>query len=212
MLLSPLLPALQGFSPSLGGFPSQSAEAKASSARYAFNRATWGYLTTIQASSLPVAEVASFSDGLANASTGRLWFYMMDAPVESSKGYPAAITVSEASYNATCGFDGTLLDPEDPRCAKVRVRVRVRVRVGVRVGGRIWELSDLNPNPNPNPTQITISGMMTKSEGDDIALGKAALLAELTLTLTLTRARTRTLTQTLTPTQTRLRYSPSTRR
>ena len=139
MLLSPLLPALQGFSPSLGGFPSQSPEAKASSARYAFNRATWGYLTTIQAS-LPVAEVASFSDGLANASTGRLWFYMMDAPVESSQGYPAAITVSEASYNATCGFDGTLLDPEDPRCAKVRVRVRVgvgvgvRVRVGVRVG------------------------------------------------------------------------------
>ena len=130
MLLSPLLPALQGFSPSLGGFPSQSAEAKASSARYAFNRATWGYLTTIQASSLPVAEVASFSDGLANASTGRLWFYMMDAPVKSSQGYPAAITVSEASYNATCGFDGTLLDPEDPRCAKVRVRVRVRVGVG----------------------------------------------------------------------------------
>ena len=139
MLLSPLLPALQGFSPSLGGFPFQTAEAKASSARYAFNRATWGYLTTIQAS-LPVAEVASFSDGLANASTGRLWFYMMDASVESSQGYPAAITVSEASYNATCGFDGTLLDPEDPRCAKVRVRVRVRVAVGVGVGVWIREL------------------------------------------------------------------------
>ena len=153
MLLSPLLPALQGFSPSLGGFPSQSAEAKASSARYAFNRATWGYLTTIQASSLPVAEVASFSDGLANASTGRLWFYMMDAPVESSQGYPAAITVSEASYNATCGFDGTLLDPEDPRCAKVRVRVRVRVAVGVGVGNWVRESLILTPAPTPTPTR-----------------------------------------------------------
>ena len=193
MLLSPLLPALQGFSPSLGGFPFQTAEAKASSARYAFNRATWGYLTTIQAS-LPVAEVASFSDGLANASTGRLWFYMMDAPVESSQGYPAAITVSEASYNATCGFDGTLLDPEDPRCAKVRVRVRVRVAVGVGFGVRIREILNPNPNPNPNPNQITISGMMTKSEGDDVALGKAALLAERTLSRT--RARARPLTQT----------------
>ena len=152
MLLSPLLPALQGFSPSLGGFPSQSPEAKASSARYAFNRATWGYLTTIQAS-LPVAEVASFSDGLANASTGRLWFYMMDAPVESSQGYPAAITVSEASYNATCGFDGTLLDPEDPRCAKVRVRVRVGVAVGVGVGVWIRDSLILPPAPAPTPTR-----------------------------------------------------------
>ena len=152
MLLSPLLPALQGFSPSLGGFPFQTAEAKASSARYAFNRATWGYLTTIQAS-LPVAEVASFSDGLANASTGRLWFYMMDAPVESSQGYPASITVSEASYNATCGFDGTLLDPEDPRCAKVRVRVRVRVAVGVGVGNWVRESLILTPAPTPTPTR-----------------------------------------------------------
>ena len=135
MLLSPLLTALQGFSPTLGGFPSQSAEAKASSARYAFNRATWGYLTTLnQGSGLPVAEVASFSDGLANTSTGRLWFYMMAAPVDSNDGYPAAITVSEASYNATCGFAGTLLDPEDPRCAKVRSRVALGLGLGLGVG------------------------------------------------------------------------------
>jgi len=142
MLLFYLLPAVQGFSPGLAAFPSQSAEAKASSARYAFNRAGWGYLTTLN-KGLPVAEVASFSDGVANASTGRLWFYMMDPPLEPNQGYAAAITVSEASYNATCGFAGTLVDPEDPRCAK-----------------------------------ITISGTMAKSEGDDIATGKAALFAK----------------------------------
>ena len=142
MLPSSLLPAVQGFSPGLAAFPSQSAEAKASSARYAFNRAGWGYLTTLN-KGLPVAEVASFSDGVANASTGRLWFYMMDPPLEPNQGYAAAITVSEASYNATCGFAGTLVDPEDPRCAK-----------------------------------ITISGTMAKSEGDDIATGKAALFAK----------------------------------
>ena len=74
--------------------------------------------------------------------------------------------------------------------------MRVRVGVGVAVGVEVWIREILNPNPNPNtnPNQITISGMMTKSEGDDVALGKAALLAERTLSRT--RARARPLTQT----------------
>ena len=125
------------------GFPGQSKEAKAESARYAFNRATWGYLTTLDGSKMPKAEVASFSDGTAANSTGRLWFYMMDEAVEADDSYAAAITVSEASYNATCGFAGTVLDPEDPRCAK-----------------------------------ITIAGTMTKSSGDDVTTGKAALFSK----------------------------------
>ena len=54
--------------------------------------------------------------------------------------------------------------------------------------------------------------MMTKSEGDDIALGKATLLAKLTLTRARARTRTQTQTQTLTLTPSRLRSSPSTRR
>lgn len=103
------------------GFPAQTPKEKAESARYAFHTATWGYLSTLGKQLLPTAEVASFSDGTPGNSTGRLWFYMMDRSVEEEDSYAAAITVSEASYNATCGFAGSKLDPEDPRCAKITI-------------------------------------------------------------------------------------------
>ena len=113
----------------LAGFPFQTPEAKSESARFALHSAGWGYLTTLD-KGLPAAEVASFSDGSANNSTGRLWFYMMESPVESEDGFAAAVTVSEASYNATCGFAGTLLDPEDPRCAKITISGTMRKSTG----------------------------------------------------------------------------------
>jgi hypothetical protein len=109
----------------------QSPEAKAESARYAFHRARWGYLTTLDNKGLPVGEVASFSDGAQNASTGRLWFYLMEpSSVEAADGFAAAITVSEASYNATCGFAGSLIDPEDPRCAKITMAGTMKKSTG----------------------------------------------------------------------------------
>ena len=99
----------------LAQFHPQSKEAAAQTARWFAHEMTWGYLTTLQ-DGKPVAEVASFSDGAVATSTGRLFFYLMGSSVTNE---PAALTLSEAAFAGTCGFAGTVVDPEDPRCGKI---------------------------------------------------------------------------------------------
>ena len=93
----------------------QTPEAAAETARWVLHQTNWGYLNTIGDDKKPTASVACFSDGAINDSTGRIFFYLMG----SSGSYPASLTVGEAAFNGTCGFAGSKLDPEDPRCAKI---------------------------------------------------------------------------------------------
>jgi hypothetical protein len=130
------------------------ANANAEEARWLVHEADWGYLTSLDAKTQhTTAQVASFSDGAAGASTGRLFFYLMteepgdaDEPPEKNS-FAAALTMSQAIFDpadyesSQCGAEkGT--DPEDPRCAK-----------------------------------LTLSGNVVPSKGADIETGKAALFA-----------------------------------
>ena len=49
----------------------------AEEARWMVHEADWGYLSTLDSTKAPTASVASFSDGPVNASTGRLFFYLV---------------------------------------------------------------------------------------------------------------------------------------
>jgi hypothetical protein len=91
----------------------QSKEAAAETARWIVHESTWGYLTSLK-DNKPIAEVASFSDGAMDNSSGRIFFYLMGVTEKV-----AALTISEAGFNGTCGFAGTVVDPEDPRCGKL---------------------------------------------------------------------------------------------
>ena len=51
--------------------------AAAETARWVVHNVNWGYLNMIAADKKPTAAVASFSDGAANKSTGRIFFYLM---------------------------------------------------------------------------------------------------------------------------------------
>ena len=133
----------------VGGVANHNAE----EARWVVHSSNWGYMsTTLYANaSIPAGSVASYSDGAAGASTGRLFFYIMTAfaggDASPTPSYAAALTMSEAVLDpadyghAQCGSRAGV-DPEDPRCAK-----------------------------------ITLSGDIIQSTGDDIATGKAALFA-----------------------------------
>lgn len=94
--------------------PGQTPEAAAETARWVVHSVNWGYLTTA-GTTWPTAEVASYSDGAVNKSTGRIFFYLMG----SMQTFAGALTVGEAAFAGTCGFGGTKIDPEDPRCAKI---------------------------------------------------------------------------------------------
>jgi hypothetical protein len=119
----------------------------AEEARWIVHAANWGYMSTLDSKTAePTASVASFSDGLLNSSTGRLFFYLMTAdPGRDGSNFSAALTLSEAvldpaDYTASqCGSRAGV-DPEDPRCAK-----------------------------------ITISGVVSPCTGDSIKIGQAAL-------------------------------------
>ena len=110
-----------------GQFHPQSKAAAADTARWLIHEATWGYLSTLQ-DGKPFAEVVSFSDGAKHSSTGRIFFYLMESGDPSDT--PAALTVGEASFNGTCGFAGTEVDPEDPRCAKLTLTGKLRKSSG----------------------------------------------------------------------------------
>jgi hypothetical protein len=103
---------------SVAQMPMQNTTSAAQTARWILNRASWGYLTTIDASDAstggPAAQVTSYSDGQVDVSTGRFFFYLM-----GGQAMPAALTVSEAAFNGSCGFAGSAVDPEDPRCGKI---------------------------------------------------------------------------------------------
>ena len=144
-------------------FAAPSSDQNAEEARWVVHENTWGYMSTLDSDThQPTAQVASFSDGALNASTGRLFFYLMTGdPVsgpgrrttsgdDNIKSFAAALTLSEAAtdptrYNSGGSHCGARLniDPEDPRCAK-----------------------------------LTLSGQVAPvSSGADIAAGKAALFA-----------------------------------
>eukprot|EP00966_Prymnesium_polylepis_P320739 7377110-Prymnesium_polylepis.1 len=53
-------------------FHPQTPEAAAETARWVVHNANWGYLTTIGGDKNPEAEVASFSDGAVDKSTGKV--------------------------------------------------------------------------------------------------------------------------------------------
>jgi hypothetical protein len=80
------------------------ANANAEEARWLVHEADWGYLSSLDGvTQHTTAQVASFSDGAAGASTGRLFFYLMtedpggdaDEPPEKDS-FAAALTMSQA--------------------------------------------------------------------------------------------------------------------
>jgi len=96
----------------LAQFEPQRPQAAAETARWIVHNVDWGYLSTISDAKKPAAEVVSLSD-----SGGRIFFYLMS----SESNFDAALTVGEAAFAGTCGFAGSKIDPEDPRCAKITV-------------------------------------------------------------------------------------------
>lgn len=94
----------------------------AEEARWMVHNSNWGYMSSLDSKTQePSASVSSFSDGAADKSTGRLFFYLMG---DDSSSFEAALTMSEAvldpaSYElAQCGSRSGV-DAEDPRCAKI---------------------------------------------------------------------------------------------
>ena len=102
-----------------GGFPGQSKEAAAQTARWVVHEADWGYVTTLK-DGAPTAQVLSFSDGAPAKSTGRLFFYLMGGE-GTPDTFPASVTISQESLNMTRGCALDKIDPEDPRCAKLTI-------------------------------------------------------------------------------------------
>ena len=96
-------------------FHPQTPEAAAQTARWVANNAIWGYLTTEGDDKKLDSSVASYSDGALGKSTGRFFFYLMG----TMKPFVGALTIGESAFAGTCGFAGSKIDPEDPRCAKI---------------------------------------------------------------------------------------------
>jgi len=86
-------------------------DAAAETARWLVHESNWGYLTYAGS-----AEVLSLSDGAVDASTGRLWFYVMGW--SGGESYVASLTLSQAALS---GMTCNNTDPEDPRCAKLTI-------------------------------------------------------------------------------------------
>eukprot|EP00966_Prymnesium_polylepis_P239384 5535950-Prymnesium_polylepis.1 len=51
----------------------------------------------------------------------------------SEPSFDAALTVGEAAFAGTCGFAGSKIDPEDPRCAKITLSGKVTQATGADV-------------------------------------------------------------------------------
>eukprot|EP00435_Cladocopium_sp_Y103_P060831 s663_g22.t1 len=99
---------------------SQLREEIAENARWLLHETSWGYLTS-SSNKVPFTDTFSFSDGAAENSTGRIFFYVMGGFSDAfPEGMPAALTVSEAEIDSSrCNRKSPSLDPEDPRCAKL---------------------------------------------------------------------------------------------
>jgi hypothetical protein len=119
----------------------QTTKSRAEVARWMLHETSWGYISLLE-DSVPQGSVLSFSDGNVHAadpeerSTGRLFFYIMNGSFSTSSPM-ASLTVSEAAFNGTCGFAGSKIDPEDPRCAKVTVHGALKLASGAdAIAGR----------------------------------------------------------------------------
>ena len=107
------------FLPLLTVVVARTPEEVAENARWLVHEASWGTLSTLDASSEPVGDTLSFSDGAVGNSTGRLFFYLMGDYEDS---LPAALTISQAALNSSCGSivpTRAEHDPEDPRCGRL---------------------------------------------------------------------------------------------
>jgi len=107
----------------LGSLVTAAARSKqeiAENARWLLHETSWGYLTS-SSNKVPFTDTFSFSDGAAENSTGRIFFYVMGGFSDAfPEGMPAALTVSEAEIDSSrCNRKSPSLDPEDPRCAKL---------------------------------------------------------------------------------------------
>jgi len=112
--------------------PHRTPEDVAENARWVVHSASWGYVTELDgATGMPVAGAASFSDGEAENSTGRLFFYVMGSTSKQNDdaGRLASLTISEAGLNTTCGDR----DPEDPRCAKITLSGTMKKSSGIDI-------------------------------------------------------------------------------
>ena len=155
------------------------ASSAAEVARALAHSAKWGYLTSVAETKTPTAAVLSFSDGSANASTGRLFFCVMTEHGEhgghvvaragdtqqhgdhgrvlgefEDSGYTASLTLSQTPLSTACPhLDSTqsVVFHSDHGNA-------------------------LDPE-DPRCTKLTITGIMKATHGADFALGKAALFA-----------------------------------
>lgn len=106
----------------------QTPQSRAEVARWMLHQANWGYLSALDGS-MPQGSVLSFADGDINAaapekrSTGRLFFYIMNDSLCTRSSIVSL-------FNGTCGFGGSKLDPEDPRCGKVTVAGALKMASG----------------------------------------------------------------------------------
>lgn len=139
-----------------------SPRARAEVARWLLHECRWGYISEFADAAPPAAGrhvsggVFSFSDGNvdspvpAEQSTGRLFFYIMGGVGQS---FNATLTVSEAALaNGTCGFAGTFLDPEDPRCAKLSALGTMTPSAGASAATGLAALYSRHPQMRAWPT------------------------------------------------------------
>eukprot|EP01052_Picozoa_sp_SAG31_P036828 SAG31_NODE_4653_length_3067_cov_27.573787_1_plen_226_part_00 len=142
----------------------------AEEARWLVHEANWGYLSAINrgpAAGAPAAaartkmkpsgEVASFSDGAPGASTGRLFFYVMTGDPKTEGG-ASSIGASDTSFPAALTFSEAIMDPADYSASQCGARKAV------------------DPE-DPRCAKITLTGMMQRSGGGDVDIGKEALFA-----------------------------------
>ncbi|XP_066563043.1 protein CREG2 isoform X2 [Amia ocellicauda] len=98
-------------------------------ARYLAHHSSWGFLATISTQQkiqgLPFGNIFSVSDGPLDNGTGTPYFYVtaMDNSVVDLRSNPAAsLTLSEAE-SEYCRDN--LIDPQDPRCARLTLTGRM---------------------------------------------------------------------------------------
>ena len=95
---------------------------KAETARWLAHENLWGTLSTtsIHLKGQAWGQAKSFVDGSASNSTGQLYFYDsdMDVSIQDTNANPVvAFSLSLAQSFGHCNVQ--VLDPEDPRCARV---------------------------------------------------------------------------------------------
>lgn len=95
---------------------------KAATARWIAHNANYGIISTFSRhlNGIPFGNIASFSDGTVDNSTGELYFFLspLDASMQDiSKNPHCSMTISEQQVDGSCNKRD--LDPEDPRCARL---------------------------------------------------------------------------------------------